>query len=177
MNANPEVWLQKYNDILLKFAISKVDDDVLAEDLVQETYLSAFKSLDSFRGDSSEVTWLTGILKFKIADFYRHGYKFQYHDEDVLETIDNLSSEDNSVKELSIPEQDVDQLRINGAMSSCIRKLPQKMQRAYVLKEKDGLDGAAISKLLNISESNVWTTLSRARDKLHACMTTNCIAT
>ncbi len=43
----------------------------MAEDLVQETMLSAYQARDKFRGGSSERTWLVSILKRKIIDHYR----------------------------------------------------------------------------------------------------------
>ena len=69
--SDPAEWTQIYGDYLYSYALSRVYRKELAEDLVQETFLSALKSKDSFQGRSKEQTWLTSILKNKIIDHYR----------------------------------------------------------------------------------------------------------
>ena len=68
---NPENWLEKYGDYLYNYAFSRVSDAATAEDIVQETFLSAYKSKENFEGRASEKTWLASILKNKIIDHYR----------------------------------------------------------------------------------------------------------
>lgn len=64
-------WVEEYGDMLYRFALSRVYNEALAEDLVQTTYLAAIKSLKNFSGDSSPKTWLFSILKHKIIDHFR----------------------------------------------------------------------------------------------------------
>ena len=64
----PEKWIELYGDYLYSYAMSKLFSKDLAEDLLQETFLSAFQSKDNFKGNSNEKTWLVSILKRKIAD-------------------------------------------------------------------------------------------------------------
>ena len=61
-------WLEAYGDYLFNLAQGQVRDKTAAEDLVQETFLAALKARDSFRGQSSDQTWLVGILRHKIYD-------------------------------------------------------------------------------------------------------------
>src|SRR5476649_422276 len=68
---NPHTWVKTHADYLYAFAIVRVNDDELAKDLVQETFLAALKRAHAFEGKSSERTWLTAILKNKIIDVYR----------------------------------------------------------------------------------------------------------
>ena len=68
-----------HRDYLYKFAMKKVGDADLADDLVQDTLLAALQSVDSksaFAGRSLFRGWLTGILKHKIMDAYRDRYRF-----------------------------------------------------------------------------------------------------
>ena len=67
----PQQWLLRFGDELYRFALGRVADAATAEDLVQETLVSALDALDSFRGQASERTWLFVILKRKIIDHYR----------------------------------------------------------------------------------------------------------
>src|SRR5439155_16361641 len=65
-------WVDAHGDYLFNFAIGQVRDASVAEDLVQDTFLAAFKARDRFAGQSSERTWLVGILRHKICDHLRH---------------------------------------------------------------------------------------------------------
>ncbi len=68
----PALWIERYGDELYRFALGRVaNDEVGAEELVQETLLSALQGLNSFRGEASERTWLFLILRRKIIDHYR----------------------------------------------------------------------------------------------------------
>lgn len=64
-------WLAEYGDDLLRYAVARVGQINVAEDLVQETFLAAIRGHREFRRQSSIKTWLTGILRRKIADHYR----------------------------------------------------------------------------------------------------------
>ena len=68
---DPELWVDRYEDYLYAFAQSWFVDRTTAEDIVQETFLSALNSIKNFKGHSSERTWLTSILKHKILDHFR----------------------------------------------------------------------------------------------------------
>ncbi len=63
-------WLADHGDYLYRFALARLRDPHQAEDVVQETMLAAVKS-NSYLGQSSPRTWLTGILKHKIIDLLR----------------------------------------------------------------------------------------------------------
>ena len=67
----PDDWVEAHDDYLFNFAIGQARDASVAEDLVQDTFLAAFKSKDRFSGQSSERTWLVGILRHKICDHLR----------------------------------------------------------------------------------------------------------
>src|SRR5262249_23981210 len=64
-------WVEAHADYLFNFAIGQLRDPNVAEDIVQETFLAAVKARGSFSGQSSERTWLTGILRHKIYDHLR----------------------------------------------------------------------------------------------------------
>jgi len=70
-NIDPDKWVNEYGDKLYAYAFSRVGSAEIAEDIVQETFLAELKSLNSFKGNSSEYTWLVSILKRKIIDHYR----------------------------------------------------------------------------------------------------------
>ena len=70
-NTDPDKWVNDYGDKLYAYAWSRVGSAETAEDLVQETFLAGLKNLNTFKGNSTEYTWLVSILKRKIIDHYR----------------------------------------------------------------------------------------------------------
>src|SRR5271156_4822533 len=69
--SDPERWVELYGDYLFSYAMTRLRDPAKAEDAVQETFLAALKGGKSFAGRSAEKSWLVGILKNKICDYYR----------------------------------------------------------------------------------------------------------
>lgn len=77
-------WIDQYSGQLLRRAVYLLSDKTEAEDIVQEVFISAFSSYQSFNGKSEPLTWLMAILKRKVADFYRD---FNKTLEDCLEEL------------------------------------------------------------------------------------------
>jgi RNA polymerase sigma-70 factor (ECF subfamily) len=69
--SDPETWVDQFGDYLYNFALSRIQNPSVAEDVVQETFLAALRDSGNFKGLSSERTWLTSILKHKIIDHFR----------------------------------------------------------------------------------------------------------
>ena len=89
---DPERWVDQYGDYLFRFALSRLPDSAVAEDLVQETFLAALHARENFKGRSSVTTWLTGILKHKIIDHFRKESREQPVEdvEPFAASLDNL---------------------------------------------------------------------------------------
>jgi RNA polymerase sigma-70 factor (ECF subfamily) len=69
-----EVWFQRYHDRLLRYVVQRITVTKDAEELVQETFMNCLKHLPLFRGNSSVWTWMCGIAKHEIADYFRKKY-------------------------------------------------------------------------------------------------------
>src|SRR5689334_3934149 len=68
---DPSRWVDEHGDVLYRYALERVRKPEVAQDLVQETFLAAVRTQDRFRGGSTVRSWLCGILKHKICDYYR----------------------------------------------------------------------------------------------------------
>src|SRR6516162_10667293 len=68
---NPERWVEDHGDYLFRYALCRVRRPEVAEDLVQETLCAAVRIHSTFLGKSSEHSWLCGILKNKVVDYFR----------------------------------------------------------------------------------------------------------
>ncbi len=69
--SDPQRWVDSYGDFLYRFALVRVRDRDIAEELVQDTLLAALQGKEQFTGQSSESTWMVVILKHKMIDFFR----------------------------------------------------------------------------------------------------------
>ncbi len=72
-----EKWFEEHGDGLYRFSLLRVGDQTLAEDLVQETFLAALQSWESYKGQAPIRGWLLGIMKHKIVDHFRKEGRFK----------------------------------------------------------------------------------------------------
>ena len=165
---------------LLRFARLQLRNEAWDEDVVTETVLAALEKPDSFSGQSSVKTWLTGILKFKIIDCFRaHSREiassFDFNEDAELE--DALFKTDghqrNDAYEWSNPEQTLQSKQFLRVMDACIQGMPETMGRVFLMREWMDYGTDEICKELKLSSSNVWVLLHRARLRLRECLQHN----
>ena len=178
--SDPETWVDQYGDYLYRFALSRVRDSSVAEDLVQETLVAGLQAQNSFKGRSSERTWFTSILKNKIVDHFRKINRDQVVDEieSSNEFMDGLFDETGHwkagpAKWTVNPNELLDRKEFWKVLSRCLSELSTLMARAFMLREMDGLNTEEICKVLNISATNCWVLLHRARMSLRQCLEIN----
>ena len=176
----PDLWVKNYADILFSFAMKRVNDQEVAQDLVQDTFLGALKSQKSFDGNSTEKTWLIAILKFKIIDHYRKKSKQKttslHHDSG--EEIDHQFFEDNGhwkkehliVGDFEKTDQRLEKKEFYTVLEKCLSILPNKLSTVFKLKMLMEEKSEVICEMLNITDSNYWVILHRAKIQLRACM-------
>lgn len=182
-NIDPAVWVDEHGDCLFRFALMRLRDESLAEDLVQETLLSAIQSLKSYTGKSSERTWLVGILKHKIIDYYRkHSKEIHPSEEDTdLTGFDHFFKRDDEwdghwrinlrpVEFSETPEKILEQAEFCEVLGKCLSALPDRVASIFTLREMDGLTSDEICVILSISSSNFWVIMHRARMQLRTCI-------
>ena len=172
--ANPQVWVDEFGEYLYRYAMMRVKNDSAAQDLVQDTFFAAFKARERFAGNASEKTWFVGILKHKILDYYRKNSREITESEIDTENsnpLDYLFDEKGMWK--SGPENweiqadlVIENRQLGQTIKACINKLPEKFRTAYVMREIDDIDTDTICEKLNISPTNLWVRLHRARGLL-----------
>jgi len=179
-NTDPAEWVDRYGDYLFRYAMLRLRDRSTAEDLVQETFLAALKARGSFSGNSSESTWLVGILKHKIADHFRHqAREAPLTDSDLGDQPDSSPFDGSghwakgptdwggNPADLYREKKFLDQL------TKCLSGLSPNHANAFTLREIEGADTGEICKGLNVSETNLWVILHRARMQLRRCLETH----
>lgn len=172
----PEDWLAQHGDALCRYAYLRLRDAAQAEDLVQETLLAALKARQSFRGRSTERTWLIGILKNKLVDYLRKGAREQPFGEltEAEEEIDALFDAGGRWKtppaDWGNPAHALEQKQFWKVFADCFAALPSRHARVFALCEFDDLDGTEVCKVFDITATNVWVILHRARLGLRQCL-------
>ncbi|MGA0333047.1 MAG: sigma-70 family RNA polymerase sigma factor [Kiritimatiellia bacterium] len=175
---DPARWLSEHGDILYRFALGRVRDPQTAEDLVQDTFLAAMKGATSFSGRSKERTWLVGILKHKIIDHFRkHKRMFLSEDLEIPEhdPQDFLDRKGNWTVGQSAwitqPEKAFELKEFWKHLNGCLEHLTEQQRKVYVLRELEEHSAEEICDALEMSPSNLWVTLHRARLQLKDCLT------
>jgi RNA polymerase sigma-70 factor (TIGR02943 family) len=184
----PEKWIERHSDVLFSYTFARINKREVAEDLVQETFLSALKGSDSFLGNASEKTWLISILKRKIIDHYRKKStqnELNIFDKDAKDDFmnhffdtegvqnghwANNAGPDDWKKDL---QPGVESDEFNSILKGCLGKLPEKWSSVFVLKNMEDLDAEEICKELGITPSNYWVLMHRAKLQLRECMEKN----
>lgn len=174
---DPATWVSRYGDALYRYALMRLRNPALAEDLVQETFLAALKARKDFAGKSTERTWLTGILKHKIIDHFRKSRR-----ELLVENIDEEADSQEAWfdekghwnTEIGVwnrPGEALEKEAFWEVFTTCISDLPDHLADLYILREVNGLQSEEVCKVLDISTTNnMWVMLSRARMKLRRCL-------
>ena len=173
---NPDKWLEDYGDYLFRYALVRVKKHEIAEDLVQDTFVSAFKAYETFRGESKFKTWITTILRNKIFDYYRKNNKLEKNEsfEDQIEEFNSFG-----IWKVYVPnwaksaDEVIEDQEFVDTLTSCISKLSGNYQQAFKLKHLDSLDSDEICKVMDISPSNFWVLMHRVRLQLRKCLETN----
>ena len=175
-------WVERYGNYLYRYALSRVHDHLKAEDLVQETFLAALKAHQTFEGRSSHQAWLMGILKHKIVDQIRKEIREQPSSE-IEFLADTIDSQFNAKGHWKVkpnrwitdPRDAFEQKEFMAVFYACLAKLPARLARVFTLREIDGKSTQEICKLLNITPTNSWVILYRARMGLRDCLENNWI--
>lgn len=184
----PSEWVAKYGDYLYRYALSRLRDGALAEDAVQETFLSALKAQHTYRGESTEKTWLVGILKHKIIDTFRkrareipesevtlpfeqEGLFYEAHEDWAGHwKVETRPANWSNANWKNTPLAAAEESDFQRVFQFCFGKLPERVGLAFAMKEIDDLESKEICATLDITEANLWVMLHRARMHLRRCL-------
>jgi RNA polymerase sigma-70 factor (TIGR02943 family) len=176
---NINKWIDNYADYLYNYTISRVNNRDLAKDLVQETFFAGLKSAKNFQGKATERTWLVSILKRKIIDHYRKINSKKGQAEVRMNFYDDGENEGNWLEERvpqswdNASEKNIENEELKNQLEACINKLPEKYAMVFRMKTVQEFETEEICKELDITSSNLWVMIHRARTQLRKCMEDN----
>jgi RNA polymerase sigma-70 factor (ECF subfamily) len=175
---NPNQWIDLYADYLFNYTITRVNDREVAKDLVQDTFFAGLKSMKNFKGEASERTWLISILKRKIIDHYRKinsnkgkaEVRMTYIGEDPEgDWLEERVEDTNSLN----AQEAIENTELSDAIYDCMSKLPKKQATVFKMKTILGYETETICNELNITPSNLWVIIHRARIQMAECLEKN----
>ena len=176
---NPEKWVPLYADYLFNYTISRINNHDQAKDLVQDTFFAALNAKDNFQGKASERTWLISILKRKIIDYYRKINSAKGKAEVKMNFYSEGEREGDWIEERVPPdwiaevEKNIENDELTIALEKCINNLPEKYAMVFRMKTIQQFETEEICKELEITSSNLWVIIHRARTQLRKCMEDN----
>jgi len=176
---NPNKWVSLHADYLYNYTIGRVNNHDLAKDLVQETFFAGLKAMANFQGLASERTWLISILKRKIIDYYRKINSAKGKAEVKMNFYSDGEREGEWIEErvpsnwMNDTDKDIENEELNVALEKCINNLPEKYAMVFRMKTIMEFDTEDICKELEITSSNLWVIIHRARTQLRKCMEDN----
>ena len=151
--------IQELSPGLFAFAYRAVRQREEAEDLVQDTWISALRTVPSFEGRSSLRTWLVSILRRRIADRFRRARPAEVFEEERL-----------TVLEADPPEQRIDAHRAQGFASTAMANLSDLERTAVTLCDAQDMDRDEASERMGVTRGHLRVLLHRGRHKLEVAL-------
>ena len=145
----------QYQGAVLRTCYLYLCDRSQAEDAVQETFLKVYRSLDSFRGESSEKTWILKIAMRTCYDMNHSGWSRFFNRRVTPEML---------------PEASVPFTERDDALTQAVMRLPEKLRRVIILYYYQGLGVREIAETLGITQPSVSSRMKRGREKLKAAL-------
>ncbi|HWE37727.1 MAG TPA: sigma-70 family RNA polymerase sigma factor [Isosphaeraceae bacterium] len=176
---DPERWVERHGDAMFRFAMARLRDPSAAEEVVQETLMDALKMMarGGFAGRSSERTWLIGILRHKVVDHLRRARReAPSGDAADLERVESESFDRRGFWRRRPagwgpdPASAVERDEFLGVFGCCLDAMPPSLAETFRLRELDGLTGEEVCQILEITPTNLWARLHRARLSLRRCL-------
>lgn len=154
----------KYQRRLLRLVARLVHDPAEAEDVVQETFIKAYRAMRHFRGDSAFYTWLyrIGINTAKNL-LVTQGRRAPTSTEADAEKAEGFDDADN-LRDINTPESVLASKQIAFTVNAAMEALPQELRTAIVLREIEGLSYEEISEVMACPIGTVRSRIFRARE-------------
>lgn len=180
--------LHEHGDVLWRFALARTRSEVIAEDIVQETFLAALKAAGTFAGASAERTWLLGIAHHKIMDHFRKVRRRGEHsidadsasDEAAVASHDGLFAANGHWRASNLPgalqpgdfggATGLRRQELLTMLRACLDALPPSLSEVVWLRDCMGISAEEVCKQLGLTTTNLWTRAHRARAALRLCI-------
>jgi RNA polymerase sigma-70 factor (ECF subfamily) len=159
-------FVEAYSGQVYRLAIKMLHNPQDAEDILQETFIKAYKALPKFEGRSSLSTWLYRIATNEALMFLRKKRPVQVSVDQPLENDEGDERPRQIVDWCCLPEDELMSTEARSNLDRSVQQLPETLRTVFLLRDIEGLSTRETAEVLDISESAVKTRLSRARFRL-----------
>lgn len=161
-----DLLVSKYQRRLARLLSRFLRDSADVEDVTQEAFVKAYRSLPAFRGESAFYTWLYRIgintaKNFLSASSRRPVINSEIEDEDG-ESFDMVAQ----LPDLNTPESELMNKQILATVNAAVERLPEELRTAISLREMDGLSYDEIARVMDCPIGTVRSRIFRAREAI-----------
>jgi len=159
-------WSAENYNYLYHYALNKLNDTALIKDLIQDTFLVALENYGRFEQRSSELTWLTAILKHKIYRVYRSRAQAIKNgaNEDEIHLLEKRYGGQNFA--VNGPEDKMVSKEFTKALDIYLLSLPINWRLVYEMRFVKGLQAPVICAALGLTPGNYWVITHRLKGSL-----------
>lgn len=164
---------------MFRFARLHIQPDEEAEDAVQDALFALVEHPEKIQQSNDIKRYLFGILKNKVTDRLRQKYRTVQYDIVEQDDLEQLLFYDNGhwIKEMApaywnTPEDQLNSDLFFTVVDICVNDLPEKIARVFSMKEFLECEVSEICATLNLSQTDYWQCMSRARKRLQMCLNT-----
>ena len=165
-------FVDTYSGQVYRLALKMVQNTQDAEDILQETFIKAYKALPKFQGRSSLSTWLYRIATNEALMFLRKKRPVQVSVDEPLENDEGHERPRQIIDRCCLPENELMSTEARANLDRSVQQLPDSLRTVFLLRDIEGLSTRETAEVLDISESAVKTRLSRARFRLRELLST-----
>jgi len=159
-----EIIIRRFNSYLYKIGRSYNYNHEDTQDLMQDTFIDAYKSISSFEGRALFKTWISRIM---INHCYKKRQKSSFKNE-IMHDIHDQAEPMFTNNAQQHPEKSIQNYELGHIIEKALATLPLEYRMVFSLREINAMSTAETAELLNISEANVKVRLNRAKNTLQA---------
>ena len=174
---DPTGWVERHGDYLFRYAVGRVRRGDVAEELVQDALLAAWRGRAKYGGRASERSWLTAILKRKVIDWLRQTVRDRLRTEESAdEWADKLFTSGGQWKSgptewaSETPGAGVERTEFWAVVAGCTQKLPNRLRNVFVLWHLEEQSSDDVCQAAGVTSNNLWVMLHRARLRMWRCL-------
>jgi RNA polymerase sigma-70 factor, ECF subfamily len=161
-----------YSGKIYRLASKMLNQQLDAEDVLQETFLKAFRAIKSFDGRSKISTWLFRIATNEALMVIRRKHPDTVSIDAPVETEEGELEPIQIIDWCCLPEEELLSEETKERLDSAVQKLPEKLKIVFILRDINDLSTHETAEILGLSDTAVKTRLSRARLHLREELTT-----
>jgi RNA polymerase sigma-70 factor (ECF subfamily) len=160
-----ERWVYGNRRIVYRLLLKMVKDADVAEELLQETFYQALRSIDRFRGDSKVSTWLCSIARNLAFRYFRDQDRYTTAESDTLEWMNHNDESASSLTD-GDPRDHTERTERKELVHAALAELPDSYREIIRMRDLEEKSTKEVAEALDLTRVNVRVRLHRARQKL-----------